>query len=290
MGGRHCMKAWRAGCGESRTSGSEGGPEKPAGGNVRTALRSDPYTYIPMARGFGYLVAIIDLFSRLVLAWRLSNSLETSFCVEALQEALERYGGAEIFNTDQGRQFTSEEFTGVLLERDIKISMDGRGRCLDNVFAERLWRSLKYEEVYLYAYDTLSAAREGIGCYFDFFNNERPHSALGRCGCSSHVRGARASGCRKRFDGVWTNGFLSTQRLARRSRSHGLSQTRSARLSISCSPRSATGLGGAGGVVDETPMGSTHHTEDSVHLCSAVFVRSDCPEAPFGRLRKISTR
>ena len=136
-------------------------------------------TYIPMARGFGYLVAIIDLFSRLVLAWRLSNSLETSFCVEALQEALERYGGAEIFNTDQGRQFTSEEFTRVLLERDIKISMDGRGRCLDNVFAERLWRSLKYEEVYLYAYDTLSAAREGIGRYFDFFNNERPHSALG---------------------------------------------------------------------------------------------------------------
>ena len=136
-------------------------------------------TYIPMARGFVFLVAIIDLYSRLVLAWRLSNTLETTFCVEALYKALERYGRPEIFNTDQGCQFTAEEFTDVLLEHDIKISMDGRGRCLDNVFVERLWRSLKYEEVYLYAYDTVSAAREGIGRYFDFFNNERPHSALG---------------------------------------------------------------------------------------------------------------
>jgi putative transposase len=173
------MKAWRAGCGESRTSGSEGGPEKPTGGNVRTALRSDPYTYIPMARGFLFLVAIIDLFSRLVLAWRLSNTLDTAFCVEALQDALGRYGRPEIFNTDQGSQFTAEEFTGVLLDHDIKISMDGRGRCLDNVFVERLWRSLKYEEVYLYAYETMPAAREGIAGYFDFFNNGRPHSALG---------------------------------------------------------------------------------------------------------------
>jgi putative transposase len=136
-------------------------------------------TYIPMARGFLFLVAVIDLFSRRVLAWRLSNALETSFCVEALQEALERYGRPEIFNTDQGAQFTSEEFTGVLLERDVKISMDGRGRCLDNVFVERLWRSLKYEEVYLYAYETVAAARAGIGRYFEFFNNERPHAALG---------------------------------------------------------------------------------------------------------------
>ena len=128
---------------------------------------------------FVFLVAIIDLYSRLVLAWRLSNTLKTTFCVEALYKALERYGRPEIFNTDQGCQFTAEEFTDVLLEHDIKISMDGRGRCLDNVFVERLWRSLKYEEVYLYAYDTVSAAREGIGCYFDFFNNERPHSALG---------------------------------------------------------------------------------------------------------------
>jgi putative transposase len=136
-------------------------------------------TYIPMAQGFAFLVAIIDLFSRLVLAWRLSNTLDTAFCVEALQEALERYDRPEIFNTDQGSQFTAEEFTGVLLDHDIKISMDGRGRCLDNVFVERLWRSLKYEEVYLYAYETVSAAREGIARYFDFFNNERPHSALG---------------------------------------------------------------------------------------------------------------
>jgi putative transposase len=136
-------------------------------------------TYIPMSRGFLFLVAIIDLFSRRVLAWRLSNTLDTSFCVEALQDALGRYGRPEIFNTDQGSQFTAEEFTSVLLDHDIKISMDGRGRCLDNVFVERLWRSLKYEEVYLYAYETVSAAREGIARYFDFFNNGRPHSALG---------------------------------------------------------------------------------------------------------------
>jgi putative transposase len=136
-------------------------------------------TYIPMARGFAFLVAIIDLFSRLVLAWRLSNTLDTAFCVEALHDALGRYGRPEIFNTDQGSQFTAEEFTEVLLESGIKISMDGRGRCLDNVFVERLWRSLKYEEVYLYAYETMSAARAGIGWYFDFFNNDRPHSALG---------------------------------------------------------------------------------------------------------------
>lgn len=136
-------------------------------------------TYIPMARGFAFLVAVIDLFSRRILSWRLSNTLETSFCVEALQEALKRRGCPEIFNTDQGAQFTAEDFTGVLLKRGIKISMDGKGRCLDNVFVERLWRSLKYEEVYLYAYETVSEAREGIGRYFEFFNNGRPHSALG---------------------------------------------------------------------------------------------------------------
>jgi putative transposase len=136
-------------------------------------------TYIPMARGFLFLVAVIDLFSRRVLAWRLSNTMETSFCVEAVQEALRRYGTPEIFNTDQGAQFTAEEFTGVLLDAGIKISMDGRGRCLDNVFVERLWRSLKYEEVYLYAYDSVLAARAGIARYFRFFNDERPHEALG---------------------------------------------------------------------------------------------------------------
>lgn len=145
---------------------------------VNQAWASD-ITYIPMARGFLFLVAIIDLYSRRVLAWRLSNSLETRFCLEALHEALERYGRPEIFNTDQGAQFTSEDFTSVLLEQGVKVSMDGRGRCLDNIFVERLWRSLKYEEVYLYAYETVAAARDGIGRYFDFFNNERPHSALG---------------------------------------------------------------------------------------------------------------
>ena len=112
-------------------------------------------TYIPMARGFAFLVAIIDWCSRRVLSWRLSNTLETSFCLEALREATERHGCPEIFNTDQGSQFTSEEFTSALLERGVKISMDGKGRCIDNIFVERLWRSLKYEEVYLNAYDTV---------------------------------------------------------------------------------------------------------------------------------------
>jgi putative transposase len=136
-------------------------------------------TYIPMARGFAYLVAIIDWYSRRVLAWRLSNTLDSVFCVEALQEALERFGKPEIFNTDQGSQFTSSEFTRPLLESGIKVSMDGRGRYIDNIFVERLWRSLKYEEVYLHPYDSLVEARHGIGRYFRFFNHERPHMALG---------------------------------------------------------------------------------------------------------------
>lgn len=136
-------------------------------------------TYIPMARGFCYLVAIIDWYSRRVLAWRLSNTLETAFCVEALQEALCRFGTPEIFNTDQGAQFTADEFTGVLRSHHIQISMDGKGRCIDNIFVERLWRSLKYEEVYLNPYDTVSEARRGIGRYLDFFNDQRPHQALG---------------------------------------------------------------------------------------------------------------
>ena len=136
-------------------------------------------TYIPMAHGFIYLVAIIDWCSRRVLAWRVSNSLEPNFCVEALEEALAHYGCPEIFNTDQGSQFTSEDFIDVLLAHGIQISMDGKGRWLDNVFIERLWRSLKYEEIYLHAYDTVAAAREGIARYFEFFNNERQHEALG---------------------------------------------------------------------------------------------------------------
>jgi putative transposase len=136
-------------------------------------------TYIPMACGFAYLVAIIDWCSRLVLAWRLSNTLETTFCIEALQEALGRFGAPEIFNTDQGAQFTAESFTRALRDCGIKISMDGKGRCIDNVFVERLWRSLKYEEVYLNPYDSMAEARQGIGRYFHFFNYERPHQALG---------------------------------------------------------------------------------------------------------------
>ena len=136
-------------------------------------------TYIPMARGFAYLVAIIDWYSRRVLAWRLSNTLETGFCLEALQEALSRYRMPEIFNTDQGSQFTSKDFTDALLDEGIKVSMDGKGRYLDNIFVERLWCSLKYEEVYLHAYETLPEARLGIGGYFKFFNDERPHQALG---------------------------------------------------------------------------------------------------------------
>lgn len=136
-------------------------------------------TYIPFERGFGYLVAIMDWYSRCVLSWRLSNTMDAGFCVEALHEALERFGTPEIFNTDQGAQFTSDEFIGALRARSIRISMDGKGRCLDNVFVERLWRSLKYEEVYLHAYKDLREARLGIGRYFAFYNHQRPHQALG---------------------------------------------------------------------------------------------------------------
>lgn len=137
-------------------------------------------TYIPMARGFVYLVAIVDWFSRRVLAWRLSITLEAEFCIEALEEALTRFGKPEIFNTDQGSQFTSAPFTGVLKREEIAISMDGRGCWRDNVFVERLWRSVKYEEVYLHAYASVPEARAGIRRYFDFYNRVRPHSSLGR--------------------------------------------------------------------------------------------------------------
>ena len=137
-------------------------------------------TFIPMARGFVYLVAVMDWYSRRVLSWRLSNTLDTSFCTEALEEAIERYGAPEIFNTDQGSQFTSDDFTGVLKEHDIKISMDGKGRWIDNVFVERLWRSVKYEEVYLKAYDDIRSARASLGNYFEFYNLERRHQSLDR--------------------------------------------------------------------------------------------------------------
>ena len=135
-------------------------------------------TYIPMRRGFVYLVAIVDWYSRRILAWRLSNTLTTDFCIEALQEALLRYGAPEIFNTDQGSQFTSTEFTGVLKEHGIRISMDGKGCWRDNVFVERLWRTVKYEEVYLKAYDTVSAAKASMGAFFDYYNRRRPHQSL----------------------------------------------------------------------------------------------------------------
>jgi len=136
-------------------------------------------TYIPMRRGFLYLVAIMDWASRRVLAWRLSNSLDTSFCIEALEEALRQFGPPKIFNTDQGSQFTSTDFTQVLKDAGVKISMDGKGRWMDNVFIERLWRSLKYECVYLHAFETGSETRRGIGSWIEFYNHDRPHSTLG---------------------------------------------------------------------------------------------------------------
>jgi putative transposase len=137
-------------------------------------------TYIPMARGFVYLAAVVDWFSRRVLAWRLSITMEAAFCIEALEEALVKYGAPEIFNTDQGSQFTSADFTGVLIANAIAISMDGKGAWRDNVFVERIWRSVKYEEVYLHAYDSVGEARASIGRYLDFYNRRRPHSSLDR--------------------------------------------------------------------------------------------------------------
>ena len=137
-------------------------------------------TYIPMPRGNMYLTAVMDWHSRKVLSWRLSNTLSADFCVEALEEALAKYGQPEIFNTDQGSQFTSEEFTCVLKEADVKISMDGKGRWVEKVFIERLWRSLKYEEIYLKAYENVAEARAGIGSWIDYYNYERRHQSLGR--------------------------------------------------------------------------------------------------------------
>lgn len=138
-------------------------------------------TYIPMARGFVYLAAVVDWFSRKVLSWRLSITLETDFCIEAVEEALARHGKPEIFNTDQGSQFTSVDFTGLLLKHEIKISMDGKGAWRDNVFVERLWRTIKYEEVYLRAYASVPEARASIGRYIEgFYNTRRPHSSLDR--------------------------------------------------------------------------------------------------------------
>jgi putative transposase len=135
-------------------------------------------TYIPTERGYVYLTVIMDWYSRYVLSWAVSNSLESSFCVKALKQAIERYGKPEIFNSDQGSQYTSGHFREVLESNGIKISMDGRGRCMDNIFVERLWRSVKYEEVYLKSYETLPEARLALKEYFEFYNNERPHQSL----------------------------------------------------------------------------------------------------------------
>ena len=135
-------------------------------------------TYIPMRRGFLYLVAVMDWASRKVLSWRLSNTMDVEFCIEALEEAIAKYGKPEIFNTDQGSQFTSPRFTGVLKDAGIRISMDGKGRWMDNVFIERLWRSLKYECIYLHAFETASETRKGLGEWVAFYKSERPHSTL----------------------------------------------------------------------------------------------------------------
>ncbi len=137
-------------------------------------------TYVPMAKGFVYLAAVVDWFSRRVLSWRLSITMETDFCIEAVEEALLKYGKPEIFNTDQGSQFTSVEFTDLLKTHDIKISMDGKGAWRDNVFVERIWRSIKYEEIYLHAYACVNDARTAIARYLAFYNGLRPHSSLGR--------------------------------------------------------------------------------------------------------------
>ena len=149
---------------------------------------STDLTYVPMPRGFMYLMAVIDWYSRYVVAWDVSNSMESEFCVSVLKRALKK-GRPDIFNTDQGSQFTSDEFTGTLTKADIRISMDGRGRALDNVFVERLWRSVKYEDIYLRAYDDGHALHAGLTRYFRFYNHKRPHSSLGkRTPASFHKR------------------------------------------------------------------------------------------------------
>jgi len=135
-------------------------------------------TYIPVAHGFVYLAAVLDWATRRVLSWRVSITLDSAFCVAAVEEAIAKYGRPEIFNTDQGAQFTSTTFTGLLLDHGIRISMDGKGCWRDNIFVERLWRSLKYEEVYLHAYDSVSAATAGLGRYLTLYNTRRPHSSL----------------------------------------------------------------------------------------------------------------
>ena len=155
---------------------------------------STDITYVPMTNGFMYLAAVIDWFSRYVIAWRLSNTLDGSFCLEMLEEALEG-GRPEIFNTDQGVQFTAEAFTGRLERAGVAVSMDGRGRALDNVFVERLWRSVKYEDIYIHGYEAVPELHQGLGRYFAFYNDERPHQSLGYrtpAAVYREVRGMRA--------------------------------------------------------------------------------------------------
>ena len=135
-------------------------------------------TYIPMARGFMYLVAVMDWYSRKILSWRVSNTMEPAFCIEALEEAIDRYGAPEIFNTDQGAQFTSNAFTQVLKDNQVAISMDGRGRCQDNIFVERLWWTLKHQYIYLHSFDTGKALRRGLAWWIRYYNQERGHSSL----------------------------------------------------------------------------------------------------------------
>jgi putative transposase len=174
---------------------------------------STDITYIRLAHGFVYLVAVIDWYSRKVLSWRISNTMDTAFCVDCLEEALQRHGNPEIFNTDQGSQFTSDAFTGALKSRGIAISMDGRGRALDNIFVERLWRSVKYEDVYLKGYRNAMELMLGLTEYFVFYNDERPHQSLGNrtpaavyataCGGGARIvdkfskNGATPSSCEK---------------------------------------------------------------------------------------------
>ena len=155
---------------------------------------STDITYIRLARGFAYLVAIIDWYSRQVLTWRISNSMDAVFCVDCLEEALRRHGMPEIFNSDQGSQFTSDAFTGVLKREGIVISMDGRGRAFDNIFVERLWRSVKHEDVYLKGYASMGELTTGLAEYFAFYNGERPHQSLGHQTPDVVYRTARGGG------------------------------------------------------------------------------------------------
>ena len=140
---------------------------------------STDITFIPLVGGYAYLCAVIDWYSRMVLSWTLSNKMDVGFCIETLQAALRRYGPPDVFNADQGSQFTSPDFTRILSDRGIQISMDGKGRCLDNVFCERLWRSVKYEEVYIFGYDSIPIGQSRLAAYFKFYNHRRPHSSLG---------------------------------------------------------------------------------------------------------------